>query len=118
MKAQEIALKNLRANGANNDRNLSLKRPSRSKGYGRVLVALLTLPLSCRRTQIQVAEQIGRPITRSTRYNASGKIVPFKYFSTHGAWATLSNAGLIAKINGAWSLTKLGQQYFREMLLG
>lgn len=111
MDAQKIAHKNLREHHARNDRTISLKHPDPKRGYGLVIRALTVLAPEHRMTQMQIAKLIGRPVHKTI---CSRQQV---YFSTHGAWATLSNAKLIEKKNGAWALTKLGEQYASEMHL-
>ena len=117
MNAQEIACENLRKHGAWNDNTLRLNHPSAKSGYGRILLALSILAPEHRRTQIQVAQLIGRPVRIMTKWYNSGATGQVKYFSTHGAWATLSNAKLIEKVDNAWSLTELGKQYVHEMMV-
>lgn len=115
MNAQQIALKNVRAHNAHNDKEISLNHPNAKCGYGLVLRALSVLAPEYRKTQMQVAKFIGRPVRRSDRWSTSGNLRPVSYFSTHGTWATLSNAKLIEKKNGSWTLTELGERYVHEM---
>ena len=116
MTTWQIARNNLRKHGAHNDHSISLNYPSKTRGYGLVLRALTVLAPEYRKTQMQVAKLIGRPIHVTDRWTEHG-IKPVSYFSTHGAWATLSNAKLIEKRNGIWSLTKLGEEYISAMNL-
>ena len=115
MKVHEVARMNMRKHGAYNDCSMTLTNPKMSVGYGRVLLALKVLAPEYRKTQMQVAKLIGRPIRHTTTYTKTGNLTTMKYFATHGAWASLSNAQLIAKVDGTWTITELGERYLKEM---
>ena len=121
MNAQQEAQNNIIKHGAHNDNPTKLNKPNLDAGYGKILMALKILDPKFRKTQIQVAELIGRPIRSTTAYRYNPRTnreyySKCKYFSTHGAWAALSAAKLIHKFNGSWSLTELGEKYVQEMM--